>query len=88
MPFVNGRRVKTKLAAVDSIGSAVSVRTLESQNSQGSAQRSLSQGSEDDGTVDGRRYTVHHPDGPNLGVSQLNIFVYLRRISCQIFFLV
>ena len=54
MPFVNGRRVKTKLGPVDSVGSAGTVRTVSS---------------EEDGTVDAARYTVMRPDGPEIPVS-------------------
>ena len=54
MPFVNGRRVKTKLGPVDSVGSAGTVVTVSS---------------EEDGTVDAARYTVMRPDGPEIPVS-------------------
>ena len=63
MPFVNGRRVKTKLAAVDSVGSSGTGITVTSQNSQSTLS------SEDDGTVDAQQYAVERPDDPVLGVS-------------------
>ena len=63
MPFVNGRRVKTKLAAVDSVGSSGTGITVTSQNSQSTLS------SEDDGTVNAQQYVVERPDDPGLGVS-------------------
>jgi len=57
MPFVNGRRVKTELAAVDSVNSNVSAGTA------------LTVSSEDDGTVNAAQYTVERPDGPDIPVS-------------------
>ena len=55
MPFVNGRRVKTQLAATDSVGSAATVLTVSS---------------EEDGTVNALQYTVDRPDGPQTSVSE------------------
>ena len=63
MPFVNGRRVKTKLAAVDSVNSNVSAGTA------------LTVSSEDDGTVNAAQYTVERRDGPDVPVSNNESFL-------------
>ena len=69
MPFVNGRRVKTKLAAVDSVGSSGTGITVTSQNSQSTLS------SEDDGTVNAQQYAVERPDDPGLGVSYFKLLL-------------